>query len=88
MALISCSLDSMFLIGEIQIDRALGEAGALGDVVETRDRESAFAEDFERRLEDLPRALSGEAAPTRFLRVNRTRSFHVGVCPTSLSSCR
>ncbi len=35
----------------------------------------------ERSVENLPRSLLGEAAPAGFLRVNRARCFHVGVCP-------
>src|SRR5207248_4155324 len=47
----------LFLVREVEIDGALREAGALGDVLETGGSETALAEDGERRIDDLLRSL-------------------------------
>ena len=57
----------LFLVGEVEIDGALREAGTLGDVFESGCREAALAEDRECRIDDLLRSLLGEPPPTRFL---------------------
>ena len=55
----------LFLVREVEIDGALGEAGALGDVLEPGGGEAALAEHRERGVEDLLRPLLGKAAPAR-----------------------
>ena len=50
-------LKQRFLVLEVQIDRALGDAGAARHVVEPRRGEAALGEFVERRLEDGGAAL-------------------------------
>ena len=50
-------LEHRFLVLEVQIDRALGDAGAFGDVVEPRRRKPARDELVHRRLDDRPAPL-------------------------------
>src|SRR5689334_10032016 len=57
----------LFLVGEVEIDGAFREAGSFGDIVEPRGSEAAFAEDGERRVDDLLRSLLGESPPAWFL---------------------
>src|SRR3954462_1249651 len=59
--------EQLFLVGEVQIDRALRETGALGDVLESRRREPTLAEDGERGIDDLLRSLLRQSAPARLL---------------------
>src|SRR5262245_45538704 len=56
--------EELFLVGEVEIDGALRDAGAARDVVESRASESALAEDVESGLEDLAGPLFGEPSPT------------------------
>ena len=60
--------EELFLVWEVEVDGAFGEAGALGDVVEARSREPTFTEDLECRRQDLLRSFVGEPAPARLLR--------------------
>ena len=48
-----------FLVREVEVDGALGEPGALGDILEPRAREAALAEYLERGREDLAGRSSG-----------------------------
>src|ERR1039458_5847120 len=45
-------LEQRFLVLEMQVDGALGDAGAFGDVVEPRRRKAARDEFVQRRLDD------------------------------------
>ena len=45
--------EKRFLVGEVQVDGALGDLGALGDVIEARIGESMLPELDERRVENL-----------------------------------
>lgn len=58
-------LEQRFLVGEVEVDGALRDAGAHRDIVEPGAREPALAEDLDGGVEDLARALLGEAAPAR-----------------------
>src|SRR4051812_30226354 len=58
--------EKLFLIGEVEVDRALGEASSLRDVVETGRREPALSEHGQRSFENLPGPLFGESAPAWF----------------------
>src|SRR4051812_17214469 len=53
-----------FLIGEVQVDRSLGQARSLGDVFEASSAEAAFGEHVERGFEDLCGPFFGKTAPT------------------------
>ena len=53
----------MFLVLEIDVDGALGDAGALGDLVERRHRVAVAREFDERGLENFLRTLGLAAAP-------------------------
>ena len=64
--------EKLFLVGEVEVDGALGEPGALGDVLQARSREAALAKHSERRGQDLPRPLPREPPPAR---LNRSRIF-------------
>src|SRR6266545_2163628 len=59
-------LEQRFFVFEVEVDRALGDAGATGDIFELRGREPAVGKDFERRGDDLlgPSVLA--TAPTGF----------------------
>jgi hypothetical protein len=56
-------LEERFLVGEVEIDRALGDAGAPGDVVQPSAGEAVLAELLEGGRQDLLRSLLREAAP-------------------------
>ena len=58
--------EQLFLVREVEVDRALRDAGPLGDVLEPRRGESALREHREGGVEDLLGALLGEAAPAWF----------------------
>ncbi len=53
------------LVARQQVDRALGDAGALGNVVEPRAFEAFFGEFGERRVEDRLAAVFGADFPLR-----------------------
>ena len=55
--------EELFLIGEVEVDRALGDSGAIGDVLESGFGESAFAEDLESGLNDLLGSVLGSSTP-------------------------
>ena len=55
--------EELFLVREVEIDRAFRDPGATGDIVEPRAGEAALAEDIERGLEDLAGALFGKPSP-------------------------
>jgi hypothetical protein len=57
--------EERFLVGEVEIDGALGDARRAGDVFQPSRSEPAFAKDLERCVEDLARAFAGEAPPAR-----------------------
>src|SRR5207237_1112059 len=59
--------EELFLIGEVEIDGALGDARPFGDVVETRGREATLGEYAERGGENLPGPLLRESAPPGLL---------------------
>src|SRR5215510_9518722 len=48
-------LEQRFLAVEVQVDRALGDAGATGDVLELGGRKPAVRKDLERGADDLLR---------------------------------
>ena len=58
--------EQLFLVGEVEVDRALGDAGALGDVLEAGRGEAALREHREGGVEDLLGALLWESAPAWF----------------------
>src|ERR1041385_5031642 len=59
--------EELFLVREVEVDRAFGKSGALGDVVEACRREPTLAEHAEGSGEDLLGALLGESPPAGFL---------------------
>jgi hypothetical protein len=67
-------LEQALLVAEVEIDRAFGDAGAAGDIVEPRRRKSAGGKFFERGREDsfAPRRLL-IAAPVTGLAGRRRR---------------
>src|SRR6185369_12107432 len=58
--------EQLFLVREVEVDRALRDARQLGDVLESRRRESALREHREGGVEDLLGALFRKAAPAWF----------------------
>ncbi len=56
-------LEQRFLIREVEIDRALGDTGAFGNVLEPRIRETMVAKYFHRGVQDLLWPLPWKAAP-------------------------
>ena len=59
--------EELLLAGEIEVERALADAGARRDVVDPRRAEAALGEHLERRLDDLgrPRLLAPSPTPCR-----------------------
>src|SRR5712692_8552343 len=57
-------LEQLRLVREIEVERALGDAGALGHRVEPRRREAALGKAGERRVQNLPGPCLLAAAPT------------------------
>jgi hypothetical protein len=57
--------EELFLVGEVEVDGAFGDAGATSDVVESSAGEASFTENVESGLEDLSGPLFGEAPPAR-----------------------
>src|SRR6202049_3286276 len=53
----------LFLVGEVEVDGALGDSGAIGDVLESGVGEAAFAEDLESGLDDLLGPVLGSSSP-------------------------
>ena len=53
----------LFLVGEVEVDRAFGDAGAVGDVLESGLGESALTENFEGGLDDLLGPVLGSSTP-------------------------
>ena len=53
----------LFLVGEVEVDGALGDSGAFGDVLEPGVGEAAFAENFEGGLDDLLGPVLGASTP-------------------------
>ena len=64
------ALEEGQLVVEVEIDRRLAEAGALGDVVQARAGKALFDEQFQRGLKDLLGPFGGCAA--LFLGSHRT----------------
>src|SRR6266540_3175652 len=59
-------LEQRFFVLEVEVDRALGNAGAAGDILELRGSEPAVGKDFKRRRDDLFRTGVLAPAPTGF----------------------
>ncbi len=57
--------EQLFLVREVQVDGAFGDAGTARDVVEPGAGEAALVEDLERGVEDLAWPFLGQAAPPR-----------------------
>jgi len=55
--------EQLLLAREVQVDRALGDPGPGGDLIEGRAGNAGFAEDSERCFEDLAGPIGGLAAP-------------------------
>jgi hypothetical protein len=58
--------EQLFLVREVEVDRALRDAGALGDVLEASGGETALREHREGGVEDLLGALFRQSAPAWF----------------------
>ena len=56
-------LKELFLVGEVEVDGAFGDSGAVGDVLESGFGESAFTENLEGGLDDLLWPVLGSSAP-------------------------
>ncbi|MEO7823325.1 MAG: hypothetical protein ABIS15_06950 [Gemmatimonadaceae bacterium] len=57
--------EQLFLAREVLIDRALGDPGPAGDLVESGVGDPGFAESSKRCLEDLAWPVGGLSAPFR-----------------------
>jgi hypothetical protein len=55
--------EELFLVGEVEVDGALGDSGAFGDILESGVGEAAFAENLESGLNDLVGPVLGASTP-------------------------
>jgi hypothetical protein len=65
MAVLDHRLEQRLLALEVEVERALGDAGARRDVVEARRRKAALDKEIERRGHELARALVLAPAASR-----------------------